>query len=550
MVNFDKIADKIFSIIKGYGHDLIMYAENGNETSNPEEGRWFFVKEPNYMISLGDEDRNIKFNRNKNIPLEELEPLIKHIKQLGQSHMLNVQIKALGQDFEKKPTVSPADFSYEIEKKKGRGENMDDVVETVELVGDIVEASLSRLHGSTKTSYQTLESVKVIIRHRQTVDEEKRGSRSRAIQAIFLERAGERFRFPHNYLPGARAMARHMYEGGDIADAVGQHIVESTGDYIKLREFYKYARTNKLINENSEDIISVVKENIDRIKDSIGRLTGAKSYGKMKEQIEKNEKAVLENETDDSLVDLFTVKKFDEKIGDILPLVNRLVTEKSNWKAKIEEASKNPFQVYKEELSEEEIMEFENPMQRLGYKIKRLSERASEEGDIAKFVARAGNKLIEGETLSEFEKTVVRNVLENVEEVERPTEEAGLDVIEAITESFAKKLSKYDDRVLFESYRSSKYEDMPYDEKSTKAADAKIRKIIKYVRANPELFPGVKIDGKSTVRNLKPAAVKKHLGIDLKELWGTSGGVSERGSVDSSAGGKSFQLTYNFGKVY
>lgn len=556
MVNFDKVADKIFSIIKGYGHDLIMYADNGNETSNPEEGRWFFVKEPNYMISLNDEERTIKFNRNKNIPLEELETLIKHIKQLGQSHMLNVQIKALGQDFEKKPAVNPTDFSYEIEKKKGRGDNMGDVMEstgtemwrvhipaniydgkyydhrtvpvnvskdvapteqdaveyvnnnkekflsqidkkrmkvgdrsiryvqkpternvffrdhyhvrsttlaprlpstglgpleeTVELVGDIVEASLSRLHGSTKTSYQTLESVKVIIRHRQSVDEEKRGSRSRAIQSIFLEKAGERFRFPHNHLPGARAMARHMYEGGDMSDVVGQHIIESTGDYIKLREFYKYAKSNKLINENSEDVIKTVRENIDELRTKLGRLSGAKSYGRVKEEIETNEKTVIENEQDDSLVDLFTVKKFDERIGDILPLVNRLVTEKKNWKAKIEEASKEKFVIYREELSEDDLFEFDNPIQKLGYKIRKVSERVQEETSLSKFVGRIGNKLVEGNELSDFEKKVVRNVLENLEEIDKPKQnEEGLDVIESITESLSKKLSKLDGRFLF-----------------------------------------------------------------------------------------------------
>lgn len=550
MVNFNKVADKIFSIIKGYGHDLIMYTVDGKEVSNPEEGRWFFVKEPNYMISLDEDDRGIKFNRNKNISLEEIEPLMKHIKQLAQSFMLNMQIKAIGQDFEKKPQIVPADFSVEIEKQKGRDSNMDDIVEnitreeemwqvhipaniydgkyydkrtvpyriskdvaatkeeaieyvnnnkeqiladidkrkrrvgdrliryvakpteknvffkdsyhvrpvtvgrtvseTIEEVGDIVEASLSRLHGSKKTSYQTLESVKVIIRHRAAVDEEKHGSRSRAIQSIFLERAGERFRFPHNYLPGARAMARHMYEGGEMGDAVGQHIIESTGNYIQLREFYRYARTNKLINENSEDIIKTVRENIEDIKTRLAKLTGAKTYGRVKEEIEKNEKTVIENEQDESLIDLFTVKKFDEKIGDILPLINRLVTEKKNWKQKIEEASKEKFVIYREELSEDEILEFENPIQQLGYKIKRLSERVQEETTLSKFIARAGDKLVEGEELSDFEKKVVRNVLENLEEVDKPKqEEEGLDVIESITESFAKRLSKFDDRVLF-----------------------------------------------------------------------------------------------------
>lgn len=457
MVNYDKIADKIFQIVKGYGHQPLMYNVRGDEISNPEEARKFFIKEPNYMISLDDDQDTVRFIRNSSIPLEELESVMKHIKQLAQSYMMKTHLSAFGK------TISPKAFADEAEKVKGREKNKDDVVETVELVGDIAEASLTRLHGSRKTSYQTLESVRIIVRHRQAVDEEKHGARSRAIQSIFLEKDGERFRFPHNYLPGARAMARHMYEGGDTTDSIGQHIVEQTGNFIKLREFYRYARTNKLINENSEDIVKVVRENIDQIRNSLGKLAGAKSYGRIKEEIQDQEGTVQEEATDDSLVDMFTVKKFDEKIGDILPLVNRLVTEKQNWKQQIEEASKGKFVIYREELSEDEILEFENPVQKLGYKIKKISERVQEETSLSKFVARVGDKLQEGEELSDFEKSVVRNVLENLEEVDRPKqEEAGLDIIDNVMEGIGKRLSKYDDRFLFEApavHKAAKAED-------------------------------------------------------------------------------------------
>jgi len=450
MVNYSKIADKIFQIVKGYDHQPLMYNDRGDEISNPEEARKFFIKDPNYMVSLDESEDTIRFIRNSNIPLEELESLMKHIKQLAQSYMLKTHINVFGK------TISPREFSYEVEKVRGREENKSDVlestVETIEtIITPVAEASLSRLHGSKKTSYQTLESVRLVIRHRQAVDEERHGARSRAIHSIFLETNGERFRFPHNHLPGARAMARHIYEGGEMSDNIGQYIVNQTGNFIKLREFYRYARSNKLINEGSEDIVKVVRENISQIRDTLGKLSGAKSYSRVKEEVESQEECAEEEKSDDSLVDMFTVKKFDEKIGEILPLVNKLVTEKQNWKAKIEEASKEVFTIYREELSEDDIFEFENPIQKLGYKIRKISERVQEESSLSKFVARVGDKLSEGEEISDFEKTVVRNVLENLEEVDKPKqEEAGLDVIENIVEGYGKKLSKYDDRVLFE----------------------------------------------------------------------------------------------------
>ena len=142
---------------------------------------------------------------------------MKQLKNLAKQNLLNTQIKVFGKE------ITPKDFAYQAQKFK------DNTMENV-----VSEASLSRMSGSKKTSYQTLESVKIILRHRKPVSEEVRGSRSRQIQAIFLEQAGERFRFPQNHLAGARAMARHMYEGGNMQDTLGEYIIESVSNVIKL----------------------------------------------------------------------------------------------------------------------------------------------------------------------------------------------------------------------------------------------------------------------------------------------------------------------------
>jgi ATP-dependent Zn protease len=136
----------------------------------------------------------------------------------------------------------------------------------------------------------------MIVRHRKAVDEDVRGSRSRQIKAIFLEQGGERFRFPHNHLAGARAMARHMYEGGNMQDTIGEYIVESVSNMIKLNEFVRYARTNKLMNEASEDVVKTVKENINTLRNELKGLTGAKSYAKVSEAIAAREATVLEED--------------------------------------------------------------------------------------------------------------------------------------------------------------------------------------------------------------------------------------------------------------
>lgn len=396
MINYDKVAEKIFAIIKGHGHTLTMFTDDGMETSDPEAGRRFFVKKPNYMITLDDENNVIKINKNSNVGLDDIEGIMKQAKNLARQHMLKTELKVFGKE------IAPKDFAYQAQKYKDKK------------MSGLGEASISKLHGSKKTSYQTLESVKVIVRHRKPVDEEVQGSRGRQIHSIFLEQNGERFRFPHNYLPGARAMARHMYEGGSMQDSIGEYIVESIGNLLQLNEFVRYARVNKLINEESEDVVKTVRENITTIRNEIKGLTGAKTYFKTKDTIEERDGNVIEEDDTTDIKDMFTVRKFDEKFSETLPLVKRLINEKTAWRKRIEEASLKTVELSKkEELAEDDIMEFDSPIQKMGYKIRRIAERMIEEGSLQKFVGRVAGKLIEGNELSKFEQNIIRNVMEN-----------------------------------------------------------------------------------------------------------------------------------------
>jgi hypothetical protein len=448
MINYERVAEKIFSIIKGHGHTLSMYKEDGMDTTDAAEARRFFVSKPNYMITLDEDTNTIKINKNSDLELEDLEGIMKQMKNLARENMLNTQVKVFGKE------ITPKDFAYQA--KKFKDANMESITN---------EASLSRMSGSKKTSYQTLESVKMIVRHRKAVDEDVRGSRSRQIKAIFLEQGGERLRFPHNHLAGARAMARHMYEGGNMQDTIGEYIVESVSNMIKLNEFVRYARSNKLMNEANEDVVKTVKENIATIRGELKGLTGAKSYAKISEAIAAREASVLEEDDTADLQDMFTVRKFDEKITTTLPLVRRLMNEKQAWRDALVEASQQTiYMSAKEPLAEEDIMEFDSPSQQVGYKINKLAKRMVESGDLSNFVSKVAGKLIEGSKISEFEKTIVRNVMENakIEEVieDDYCDKCGEDMwgdckckkqdaVESVTDSFELKMKMIEHEEIF-----------------------------------------------------------------------------------------------------
>lgn len=284
-----------------------------------------------------------------------------------------------------------------------------------------IAESFSKMFGSLKTSQQTLENVRILVKHKTPVDENVRGSRSRHISAIFLESNGERFRFPHNYLSGARAMAQHMAHGGTMGDKVGAYIIENTGNLLKLQSFNRYVTTNKLINEDSSNIIETVKENIETIRTELKKLTGVKTYETVKARLETFEREALSEDDVSGLKDLFTIRRFDEKFEEVLPIVKQLVQEKDTYHKRVEEAAANTVYIRRELISVTPMFEFASENARLGYKLNELSLRILENEELASFVNKVGTKLCREGVVNEFEKAVLTQVLENLQ-IEEKTE--------------------------------------------------------------------------------------------------------------------------------
>jgi hypothetical protein len=282
-----------------------------------------------------------------------------------------------------------------------------------------VSESMSRMYGSKKTSYQQVESVKLLVKHKTAVDEDVRGSRARNIKDIFIEMAGERFRFPHKHLGGARAMARHMSYGGVMEDAVGNYIIENTGRMLKLKEFVQYAKTNNLINESTQQILETVNENLASIKHDIARLSGTNTYHVIAERIKETEPLELSEDqygyTEDDLKDMFTVKSFSEKFESLLPTVNKMVAEKDHYLRKVEESSSSTIWVNGNlDLTEEKMLQFESEQARLGYRLGAIASLISENETLSTYISKVSKRMQQGQDINAFEHSVINNVLENL----------------------------------------------------------------------------------------------------------------------------------------
>ena len=314
-VNMNVIAEKIMKFIRGNGLQVQMFDDqSGKSVADPTAARYFYVDDPNIMIFLDDKTGEMKFHMGEEISLEDptVSKISKNMKLLARSNMLDFDIRTFGK------RIEPRHYGYKIEQNKEQ--KVDDVFE-----------SISPLEGSSRTSRQTLENAKIIVRHRAPVNEEQRGSRSRNISSIFIENnAGERFKYPFKHLSGARAMARHVSSGGNPMDTTGSAIVEMSENLYKLKEFMGIVSKQGLINEANRDVVFNVKRKINHIKETISKLSTSRGYAAFVESLALNETEEQQEITEDvinSYISKFTKSTFEESLKDILPLVHRVNEE-------------------------------------------------------------------------------------------------------------------------------------------------------------------------------------------------------------------------------
>ena len=194
-----------------------------------------------------------------------------------------------------------------------------------------VMESYSPATGSMKTSYiQLPENTKLIIKHTKGVNEEVRGSRSRNIKALFIENsAGERFRFPHKYLQGAKAMANHVSNGGTPYDAIGESIVNLCTEVAQCSQFLRHVRTNKLTNEGNENIVETIKQKLKEFKNTVKSLQTSRGYNAYQAPttaiVEDNDKESVD------LTDKFMYNTFETaNMDSVLETVARIIKERDS----------------------------------------------------------------------------------------------------------------------------------------------------------------------------------------------------------------------------
>jgi len=396
-ISIKTVADKTYNLLKGYGFNIDTFNKVGEVVGDPAEAIRFFVEDPNLLVTLNVPDEEIRLSISKNT--EQTDKLRKQLENLSKDYLMNLDFRVFGR------TLKPSSESTDVAKETNMKEEA------------IKEASLGPVQGSLKTSYQPLDNVKLIVKHSKPVNEEIRGARSRNISKIFIQANEERFYFPSKNLQGARAMARHIYNGGVMHDSIGESIVQMCKDFGTLKEFIRYVNKKGLINEDNQEYVTLARQQMDNIRTSFKRVAGVKTYSKAVESI--TDESNIDIVTEVNLEDHFTETHFDDKVGNAHETLSKLVNRKNAFEQYIMNAIENENFANAKELIQEEPIEFENAHQRLGYQVGQLSS-CVKDSKLANYLGGIGNKLSTGGQLDAMEYRAVKASLLSAQRPQQP----------------------------------------------------------------------------------------------------------------------------------
>jgi molybdopterin converting factor small subunit len=389
-VNTQKLAEKIFNLLKGYGYAVQSYDAQGKLVVDPQQATRFLVDDPNILVRLDLTNMQVSLATSEDLSDDPLRTQLKRIV------------------YNTSPEVT---FDYKVfgKKLKAKGEAINIVKNSERDMADVMEG-FGTMTGSTKTSYQPLDNIKIVVKHKKPVNEESRGARSRNIHSIYIQRGEEKFKMQENSLKAARAMARHMHNGGEMFDTVGQSITEMAAEYRQLGDFVRYVRSANLVNENNEQYVHMAVENIESIRTMFDKLSGVKTYATAVESLEDRYSVeILEDSVD--LESKFVETHFDDRVANALDSIKRAMARQQSFEGTIVQAVANEtFANLKDMLSENDAVDFETPHARLGHQVAQMG-YAAQNPVLGNYLQNLSKKLASGTSLNQFEYTTIKSCL-------------------------------------------------------------------------------------------------------------------------------------------
>jgi hypothetical protein len=314
MKDLNKIGEELFSKLRGRFKNIQIGNQEGIVTNVPSDSRFydFVYGDQGGKVSVSlDEDSVVVmysealFDENDTSMKKDWYDFLKEMRVFAKKRMLNFEVRDI-----QKSNLEKRDYKFLSNKN---GENT---------------MTESTMYGTSKTSYQNIADARICVKHSESINQELPGGRSQKIGSIYIESTnGERFKYPFKHLNGARAMARHVAEGGNMYDDFGKHIVGLSEEMNKLRKFKTYMSRSSVMAEGLAGYMDVVNERLEAVKSTVAKLQNKSHYT---EATTNFTSVVLEEVPEDVATDWtaqLTIKQFNEELKSVFPYIYKLVSE-------------------------------------------------------------------------------------------------------------------------------------------------------------------------------------------------------------------------------
>ena len=318
-MNLNVTSKELFAKIRGRFPGVSIGNQAAEVTNDPSAARFFdfdFKAGSKVLgkvsISISEQDGLVVIHSADLSQTEDLAArenwfsFLKELRQFAKSRMLNFDTRDIT-----KSNLEKRDYNFLSNMNQPK---------------EVTEAALT---GTNKTSFQNIGSSKLIIKHSAAVDEDFAAGRTHKILSIYVENVdGERFKYPFKHINGARAMARHVSEGGKPYDDFGKHIVSLSEELSKLRKFKNYVNRSAVMAETLKEYAVVINDRIEEIKETIQGLQKESFYKLTKENFKLSDQVIVPEDVKENWIDELTIKTFNNELQEVFPYIYKLVTQR------------------------------------------------------------------------------------------------------------------------------------------------------------------------------------------------------------------------------
>lgn len=350
------ISQDVFDKIRGRFENVEMGDDQGSVTNNPKDARFFdfdFTVEGNNLgrvsVSL-NELGSLKIFYSQgitegvdSITLKRWYDFLKEMRYFAKRRMLRFDTRDIT-----KGNLNKNDFQY-LAQTGTKENNMNE------------SAMIGR---GPKTSLRKLEDTRLVVRHSKVVDENQRGARSRNISALFIENQdGERYKYPLIHLEGAKAMQRHVANGGRPYDEAGKRIIEMSEQIAQLVAFKRHVGHHDGMNQEVNEILERSQNKLNELRHAVKSLTGQKAYEAWIENLQpqQDDGFEMDQATMEDYKSKFTVQNFKEDLAQYFPLIHKIMQEAGEIELEdyVSETDDTPVEVAEENTERSAVESFD-----------------------------------------------------------------------------------------------------------------------------------------------------------------------------------------------